>query len=61
LDAVTCRDMQRLPHRIVRTHHATALLVTHDVEEVVRLADRVILMGRTPEAGGQLLCCATRD
>jgi NitT/TauT family transport system ATP-binding protein len=55
LDAVTRRDMQRLLQRIVRTHHATALLVTHDVDEAVRLADRVILMGRTPEAGGQLL------
>ena len=55
LDAVTRRDMQRLLHRIVRTRRATALLVTHDVDEAVRLADRVILMGRTPEAGGQLL------
>jgi NitT/TauT family transport system ATP-binding protein len=55
LDAVTRRDMQRLLQHIVRTHHSTALLVTHDVDEAVRLADRVILMGRTPDAGGQIL------
>jgi NitT/TauT family transport system ATP-binding protein len=55
LDAVTRRDMQRLLQRIIRTHHSTAMLVTHDVDEAVHLADRVILMGRTPKAGGQLL------
>jgi len=54
LDAVTRADMQRLLQRIVRTHRATALLVTHDVDEAVRLADRVILMGRTPQGGGEL-------
>jgi NitT/TauT family transport system ATP-binding protein len=55
LDAVTRRDMQRLLQHIVRTHHSTALLVTHDVDEAVRLADRVILMGRTTNSGGQIL------
>lgn len=55
LDAVTRRDMQHLLQRIIRTHHSTALLVTHDVDEAVHLADRVILMGRTQHAGGQLL------
>ena len=55
LDAVTRLLMQRLLRRIVHTHRSTALLVTHDVEEAVRLADRVVLMGRTPEAGGRLL------
>ncbi|MGA3127167.1 MAG: ABC transporter ATP-binding protein [Candidatus Korobacteraceae bacterium] len=55
LDAVTRRDMQRLLQRIIRTHHSTAMLVTHDVDEAVHLADRVILMGRTPDAGGQIL------
>ena len=55
LDAVTRRDMQRLLQHIVRTHHSTALLVTHDVDEAVRLAHRVDPMGRTPDAGGQIL------
>lgn len=44
LDALTRIEMQRLIERLWREHGFTALLVTHDVQEAVALADRVVLI-----------------
>ena len=44
LDAFTRLEMQSLIENIWQKHGFTALLVTHDVEEAVTLADRVILL-----------------
>jgi sulfonate transport system ATP-binding protein len=44
LDAFTRLEMQSLIENIWQKHAFTALLVTHDVEEAVSLADRVILL-----------------
>ena len=44
LDALTRIEMQRLIEGLWRTNGFTALLVTHDVQEAVALADRVILI-----------------
>jgi sulfonate transport system ATP-binding protein len=44
LDALTRIEMQRLIERIWQEHKFTALLVTHDVEEAVALANRVVLI-----------------
>ncbi len=44
LDALTRLEMQGLIERIWREHGFTAVLVTHDVEEGVALADRVIVL-----------------
>lgn len=44
LDAFTRLEMQTLIENIWQKHGFTALLVTHDVEEAVALADRVILL-----------------
>ncbi|MGE7767855.1 ATP-binding cassette domain-containing protein [Peribacillus sp. NPDC096540] len=44
LDALTRIEMQRLIEELWRKRDFTALLVTHDVEEAVTLADRVILI-----------------
>ncbi len=45
LDALTRLEMQDLVHS-VRSHHGfTSIMVTHDVEEAVRLADRVVILG----------------
>ncbi|MFT4265729.1 MAG: ATP-binding cassette domain-containing protein [Xenophilus sp.] len=44
LDALTRIEMHRLIERLWRRHRFTALLVTHDVQEAVALADRVILI-----------------
>jgi sulfonate transport system ATP-binding protein len=49
LDALTRIEMQALVERIWRTSGFTAVLVTHDVEEAVTLADRVIALD-----GGQV-------
>ncbi|MFZ3220563.1 MAG: ATP-binding cassette domain-containing protein, partial [Rhodoferax sp.] len=44
LDALTRIEMHRLIESLWQTRGFTALLVTHDVQEAVALADRVILI-----------------
>ncbi|MFE2721112.1 ABC transporter ATP-binding protein [Kitasatospora sp. NPDC059327] len=44
LDALTRLRMQDLVGDLVRRHRPAVLLVTHDVEEAVRLADRVAVL-----------------
>ncbi|MDR1085938.1 MAG: ABC transporter ATP-binding protein [Deltaproteobacteria bacterium] len=53
LDAITRRSMQQLLLNLLRAHRSSALLVTHDLDEALALADRLILIGR--EAGGTKL------
>jgi NitT/TauT family transport system ATP-binding protein len=48
LDALTRRHMQELLTAIWEKHRLTVLFVTHDVEEAVFLADRVIVMSNQP-------------
>lgn len=44
LDALTRRSMQQLIENVWLRHGFTAVLVTHDVEEAVALADRIVLI-----------------
>lgn len=44
LDALTRIEMQRLIEQLWQEQQFTSLLVTHDVEEAVVLADRVIVI-----------------
>ena len=44
LDALTRIEMHALIERLWREHGFTALLVTHDVQEAVALADRVVVI-----------------
>lgn len=44
LDALTRIEMHRLIEGLWQQHRFTALLVTHDVQEAVALADRVVLI-----------------
>ncbi|WP_179404220.1 ATP-binding cassette domain-containing protein [Burkholderia guangdongensis] len=44
LDALTRIEMHALIERLWREHRFTALLVTHDVQEAVELADRILLI-----------------
>jgi len=48
LDAETKWQMQELMIGIVETSKATVLLVTHDLEEAIFLADRIVFMSRHP-------------
>jgi sulfonate transport system ATP-binding protein len=49
LDAQTRGGMQDLLRDVWSTQPTTVLFVTHDVEEAVRLADRVVVLGGQPE------------
>jgi NitT/TauT family transport system ATP-binding protein len=51
LDEVTRADMQQLLTRVVDDTHAATVLVTHDIDEALLVADRVELLG----AHGQLV------
>lgn len=48
LDAITRQDMQGWLARVLESEPRTVILVTHDVEEAVVLADRVIVMSPRP-------------
>lgn len=48
LDQVTRGEMQQLLLRAVDHYNASAILVTHDIDEALRVADRVILLGGRP-------------
>lgn len=44
LDALTRIEMQQLLENLWQEHGFTALLITHDVDEAIALADRVVLI-----------------
>ncbi|OWQ89183.1 ABC transporter ATP-binding protein [Roseateles terrae] len=48
LDAFTRMKLQDLVAALARQHATALVLVTHDVEEAVLLADRVLVMGAAP-------------
>ncbi|MBD7995043.1 ABC transporter ATP-binding protein [Arthrobacter sp. Sa2CUA1] len=52
LDALTRLKMQDLLLEVHRAAPATVLLVTHDVDEALQLADRIIVLGREPGKPG---------
>jgi len=58
LDAQTRAMMQELLLSIWERHQRTVLFVTHDVEEAVFMADRVIVMSRPP---GRIMADVTID
>jgi NitT/TauT family transport system ATP-binding protein len=45
LDAITRAQMQTLLVELVHRWHTAALLVTHDIDEAILVADRILLMG----------------
>ena len=48
LDEVTRADMQSLLRQLVTRHRSAAVLVTHDIDEALTLADRILLIGGSP-------------
>jgi sulfonate transport system ATP-binding protein len=63
LDAITRVRMHDLVRELRRRHHASMLLVTHDVDEAIALADRIVVMssGRIGEAHRVQLSPADRE
>jgi NitT/TauT family transport system ATP-binding protein len=48
LDAITRAEMQALLVEVVHRWHSAVLLVTHDIDEAILVADRIVLMGGQP-------------
>jgi NitT/TauT family transport system ATP-binding protein len=48
LDAITRAEMQTLLVEVVHRWHTAVLLVTHDIDEAILVADRIVLMGGRP-------------
>lgn len=50
LDAITRESMQDLLLELAHQHQSAALLVTHDIDEALRIGDRVLLLARPETA-----------
>jgi sulfonate transport system ATP-binding protein len=63
LDAITRRRMHDLVRALRRQHQAAMLLVTHDVDEAIALADRIVVMssGRIAASHPVTLSAAERE
>jgi nitrate/nitrite transport system ATP-binding protein len=56
LDSLTRYELQHILLELWQRDQKTALMVTHDVDEAIYLADRVVMMTNGPEAGvGEIL------
>jgi bicarbonate transport system ATP-binding protein len=56
LDAITKEEMQEELSQIFVDHQCTVLMVTHDIDECIFLADRLVMMTNGPAAGiGEIL------
>jgi bicarbonate transport system ATP-binding protein len=56
LDAITKEEMQEELSQIFLDHRCTILMVTHDIDECIFLADRLVMMTNGPAAGiGEIL------
>jgi bicarbonate transport system ATP-binding protein len=56
LDAITKEEMQEEVSQIMRDNDCTVLMVTHDIDECLFLADRLVMMTEGPAAGiGEIL------
>ncbi|NJM48641.1 MAG: ATP-binding cassette domain-containing protein [Alkalinema sp. RU_4_3] len=56
LDAITKEEMQEEVSQIAMDHGCTVLMVTHDIDECLFLADRLIMMTEGPAASiGEIL------
>jgi ABC-type nitrate/sulfonate/bicarbonate transport system ATPase subunit len=50
LDAITKEELQEELLAIWRDHQATILMITHDIDEALFLADRIVMMTNGPAA-----------
>jgi ABC-type nitrate/sulfonate/bicarbonate transport system ATPase subunit len=48
LDALTRLKMQDLLLQVRERHHQSVVLVTHDIDEALYLADRIVILGESP-------------
>src|SRR3984885_4598249 len=55
LDAMTRMRMQQELERLWQDSQATMIMVTHDIEEAVYLADKIVVMGNAREGSGEVI------
>lgn len=46
LDPITRDSMQKLLHNIVEKHRISALMITHDIDEALSVAEQILLLGK---------------
>jgi ABC-type nitrate/sulfonate/bicarbonate transport system ATPase subunit len=61
LDEATAGLMRNILAEVIRRERPTTLIVTHDLDEVLHLADRVVVLGGRPAAVLQDVRLAGRD
>ena len=53
VDAQTRADLQDFLLNIARRYNQTCVLVTHDVEEAIYMGDRIVVLSKPADAGGE--------
>ena len=55
LDPVIREQMQQMLHEIVRHHNTTAVMITHDIDEALIVADNIILLGKNNQQPAHII------
>ena len=48
LDPIIRQQMQLMTREIIDRHHTSVVMITHDIDEALAIADQVILLGNRP-------------
>ena len=48
LDPIIRQQMQLMTREIIDHHHTSVVMITHDIDEALAIADQVILLGNLP-------------
>ena len=48
LDPIIRQQMQLMTREIIDHHHTSVVMITHDIDEALAIADQVILLGNRP-------------
>ncbi|OOH91805.1 ABC transporter ATP-binding protein [Pasteurellaceae bacterium 15-036681] len=48
LDPIIRTQMQQMVREIIEHHNASAVMITHDIDEALAIADQIILLGEMP-------------
>lgn len=55
LDPIIREQMQQLLIQLVKKHHTTAVMITHDIDEALNIADHILLLGKKGDSPANIV------